>query len=150
VRQDDRQRPFALAALVDEVHANAVDVGAEVGEAIDRLFLLAPIKARQPVPDQVSQVRTIRPVIPALVFDFVRPSRALEAVPQIIERLLRHPYLERFDTHQYTSAETTPSPLAHCMHVAVSPLPEQSGNRCDQVNKPNRNELFRIELVYGC
>jgi hypothetical protein len=61
VRQDDRQRLIALAALVDEVHANAVHVGGKVRKAIDALFLLALVKARHPVPDQISQVRRFVP-----------------------------------------------------------------------------------------
>jgi len=36
------------------------------------------------------------------------------------------------------------------MQAAIPLLPEQGGHRCDQVNKPYRSELFRIELVYGC
>jgi hypothetical protein len=91
VSQDDGQRAFAFAALMDEMDAKAVHVGSKVCEAIDGLFLLAPIKAGQPMLDQCFQVRTVRPMIPAVVLDFVRPPDALEPVVQIVERALWHP-----------------------------------------------------------
>ncbi|MDQ3792083.1 MAG: hypothetical protein M3341_05455 [Actinomycetota bacterium] len=34
----------SFAALVDEVHSEAIGLGAEVGEAVDALLLLSPVE----------------------------------------------------------------------------------------------------------
>lgn len=102
--KDDGQRTFAVAALMDEMNAKAVHIGSKVCEAIDGLFLPAPIKAGQPMLDQLSQVRRVRPMIPAGVLDFVRPPDAFKPVVQIVECLLWDPYLKGRDTHESTSS----------------------------------------------
>src|SRR6185503_18570586 len=94
-----------FAALVDEVHAEAVHVGAKVWKAIERLLLLPPVKSRQPMSGQLSQVRATHPGSPTVVLDAIRPASAHEPVLQIVEHVLGHVDLIWPDAHQCTSSQ---------------------------------------------
>jgi hypothetical protein len=99
VGEDQRQGVGPFAPLVDEVEAEAVDLGAEVGEAVDALLLLSPVETALPVLDQLPHVGEVRPVVPVSAGDLVRSSRAGEAFPQVIENLLGNSHLKRLDVH---------------------------------------------------
>ena len=75
---------------VHEVYANIVDLRFEVLILIDERFLLSPIELIEPVIDQLHHVLSVGRVVPALLVKRLRPTSALQAVMQIIQRLLRN------------------------------------------------------------
>jgi hypothetical protein len=99
VGEHQRHGVLSLATLVDEVQPEAVDLDAEVGEAVEPFLLLSPVEAALPVPHQLAHVGEVRPVVPARTLYLVWPAGAGEAFVQVIEDLLRNPHLERLDVH---------------------------------------------------
>jgi hypothetical protein len=62
VGQNDRKWIIASAALVNEVHAEAVDVRAKMRESVHGVFLLPPVVAIAPPIDERAQlVPIVRP-----------------------------------------------------------------------------------------
>lgn len=62
--QQQRRGIGAAAALVHEVQAQPVDLGAELRELVDRPLLLAPVEAVAPVGAQLAQVVQVAAVVP--------------------------------------------------------------------------------------
>jgi hypothetical protein len=71
---------FPLPPFMDEMDAQAIDFGAEVGELVEYLLLSALVELVVPVIDQLTHVLKVGAVIPFVPCDFVRPARASEAV----------------------------------------------------------------------
>jgi hypothetical protein len=84
---------------VDEVDAEAPDLGAEVGEPVELRLLLAPIEAVSPVVRQLPQVGQVRAVVPARPRDLVGEARAIQALPQVVERIPRDTDVEGLHAH---------------------------------------------------
>ena len=94
----NRRRPSPL--LVDEVDADAIHGGAEVGKRIDRPLLRPPVEAGSPILNQISHGCQVGAVFPARCGDLVRPARASQAVAQVVEHRRRdaqrvRPHLHR-------------------------------------------------------
>ena len=87
---EERQRRWPVAPRVDEVDAETVHAGPEVGERVHRALLTPPVESRAPVLDDVPEVGEAGAVVPAGALDLVRPARAAEALPQVVERRLRN------------------------------------------------------------
>src|SRR5262249_51366457 len=99
VGEEERQRGGPLAARVEEVDPEPVDVGAEVRERIHRALLRPPVEAPAPVFDQRPEVGQARAVVPAGAVDLVGPERAGQAPLEVVERRLRDVDGERPDVH---------------------------------------------------
>jgi len=102
VRQDDRQRMIANAALVDEVPGDALHDRPELREPIDGLFLPAPVELGRPVVDQRAQFPAISSECPSLV-DFVRPPSPPQPILKVVECALGYVDEELFDVHHFSS-----------------------------------------------
>lgn len=89
----------SLAALVDEVEAEAVDLSAEVGEPVDGFLLCAPVEPVLPVVNELLHVGQVRAVVPARARDLVGPAGPRQALAQVVESRLRDFDFERFDAH---------------------------------------------------
>ena len=59
MRQDDRERMIADAALVHEMNADAVHHRAKLREPIDRHFLTTPVERMCPVVDEGAQLTVV-------------------------------------------------------------------------------------------
>jgi hypothetical protein len=86
---EERQRRRPAAPRMDEVDAETVDIHAAVGERVHRALFTPPVESRAPVLDDVPEVGEAGAVVPAGALDLVRPARAAEALPQVVERRLR-------------------------------------------------------------
>jgi len=100
VGQRDGKRSGAPAPLVDEVDADAVGIGVEVGEAVDACFLRPPVEGRVPVLHQLLQVRGAGPRLPARVRRPVEPARSRQALPEIVERVRWNVHDEGLNGHE--------------------------------------------------
>ena len=64
MKQDDRQRLRPCATLVNEMHTEAVDIGAKLGELVELCFLLTPVILGLPVAYQFLKIRLIGTISP--------------------------------------------------------------------------------------
>jgi hypothetical protein len=97
VLQQERDPGAAVArTLVDEVHACAVDLGAEVGERVQLPLLLAPVEALGPVIERKAQVVELGSLIPPDPRDLIRPARRADARAQVVEDLVGYVDREGF------------------------------------------------------
>ena len=85
VQEHDGHGIFALPPLMDEMDANAIDLGAEVSELVDGLLLRPPVELILPVVAKLSHVVQVGAVVPASTCNLVRPAGAGEAVGEIVE-----------------------------------------------------------------
>ena len=86
VDEQQRERVGALAGKMGEVKAEAVDLGAEAGQAlVQHAFLNAPVVGAAPVLDQLADVGERRAVVPAYVRELVGKADAVEAAAQVVE-----------------------------------------------------------------
>src|SRR5690606_5103226 len=86
--QDGTAPTGALDVL--EADIDPVDVGAELGEAVQVSFPAPPVIGLQPVVDQFSQVVDIGPVLPAGPFGRIGEGGGAEAGANLLQTLLRH------------------------------------------------------------
>lgn len=83
--QHQRQRVAAPAALLDEVHLQAIDPGPELREAVQRALGRPPVEAVCPGGEQVLEVVQISAVVPADASQLVGPPGAGDARPEVVE-----------------------------------------------------------------
>jgi hypothetical protein len=102
----DRGRPPPL--LVDEVDADAIHDGEEVGKAVDRPLLRPPVETCLPVLDQVRHEFQVGAVFPARGGDLVGPARAGQALAQVVEYHLRDVHHVRLHLHRVTPCHPHP------------------------------------------
>ena len=75
---DDRRHGVgALSLLVDEMDAQAVDIGLEMGEGIDQILLATPIELDAPVLHQFFDVAQIAALVPVSARQLFWPASAL-------------------------------------------------------------------------
>jgi hypothetical protein len=67
----------ALSLLVDEMDAQAVDIGFETGEGIDQILLATPIELGSPVLHQFFDVAQIAAVVQVSARQLFWPASAL-------------------------------------------------------------------------
>ncbi len=90
MRQNNRQRIFAFAALVDKMNSEAVNISAKMRETVEVFFLRPPIEFVVPITHEFFQISQIRAVVPIRALDFIRPARFCQAFPQVVKRFLRY------------------------------------------------------------
>src|SRR5439155_281741 len=66
----------SFAALVDEMDAYAIDVGAKLRILIELRLLCSPVERVLPVVHQLLQIPYVRAIVPACSLHFVGPARA--------------------------------------------------------------------------
>jgi hypothetical protein len=102
--QQKRDGVAALAPLMNEMKPDAVDIRAEVGEAVQILFLSPPVEVAPPIGAERCEIRRVRPAIPI----GLRPSRGEtgsgEALAQILKNGIRHLDAKRLDCHIASAA----------------------------------------------
>jgi len=75
---DDRRHGVGtLSLLVDEMDAQAVDIGLEMGEGIDQILLATPIELGAPVSHQFFDVAQIAAVVSVSARQLFWPVSAL-------------------------------------------------------------------------
>ena len=79
------------------MNAEAVDCRAEMLEAVQLGFVLAPIVLGSPVLGQFPQIGEIGAVFPSGVGHLIRKARAVEALTQILQDLVAYVDGERFN-----------------------------------------------------
>src|SRR5262249_2953338 len=99
VRDDERERPGTGAAGMDEVDAEAADLGAELREAVQRGLGRPPVIALRPMGNEGTKEREIRPVSPAGVRDFVRKPGARQTLAEVLERGIGHRDAKGLEAH---------------------------------------------------
>src|SRR5437660_1505874 len=82
--------------------AEAVDLGTEVGEPVQRRLGGAPVEPVAPVPDQLTEVGEIGSVVPRAALDLVGVPRARQPRPQVAQDLVAHLDAERL--HEISSS----------------------------------------------
>ncbi len=75
VTDDERHRRRGAALLVNEVKVDAVNRHAEVGETIDRGFVLAPVILLDPVRAKLLHVVEVCAVLPATIVRHLVPRK---------------------------------------------------------------------------
>lgn len=88
VREHDRQRIGTSAALVHEVHPQAVNLRPVVRKAVEPALVRAPVEVLGPSGHQLSQVGPIGAVRPPRPLDLVRPPGASQPLPQVHQHRL--------------------------------------------------------------
>ena len=104
VREDQRDRRWSVAGLADEVDGHAVDLDAMVVELVDGPLGRAPVKAVDPVVDELAQVARADPIELVLVVGVARPTSVLQTPLEILERGVGHVDHERFERQLHCSA----------------------------------------------
>ena len=99
MRDQQRQRLRADAALVDEVNAEAADGGPELRKAVQCRFGRSPVVALPPIRDELPQVGEVRSIRPARTRDLVGKARARQALAKVEENGVRNGDSEGFDLH---------------------------------------------------
>ena len=99
MREDDRQRPRAATPLVDEVDAEPVEVGAELGQGVEIALDRAPVEPRDPVVDERAHGRHRNARVRVTLDGIVRPARGEQAAPQVLEDGVGYLDAERLDAH---------------------------------------------------
>ena len=77
---------------MDEVNIQSIDIQQEMIEAIDFCLRLRPIEAVPPVVDELAQIMQFGAIRPCVVIDLIGPSRSVDALVQISDRIV----LERY------------------------------------------------------
>ena len=90
MRQDQRQREGVTTTLMYEVDVGALDARHGLRKAIQPRFSSSPVKMVQPMIDQPLHEGKAGTVFPTIIVERCRPSDALDARAQIIERILRN------------------------------------------------------------
>ena len=83
VREDERDRVRPPPAHVDEVDGRALDLDAEVGQAVHLRLVRAPVVTLEPVFGELTQVGAVHAVGPAVVGEVGRPVDALQPPAQV-------------------------------------------------------------------
>ena len=99
MREDDWQRVRSLAALVNEVDAQAIDVSAKVGKVVEHLLLRPPVEFVLPVGFQALQVVQVGARVPACPFNLIGQAGAGLAVTEVVNDDLSNGDGEGLDTH---------------------------------------------------
>jgi hypothetical protein len=114
VRDDQRQRALVPRLDVDEVDAEAVDLGLELRQGVQLRLARAPVVPGSPVGHQVldsRQLHTLRLVSDKLLG---RPARRRDTPLKVGQVLVRHVDLERADggiSHRHAALLPDSSPL---------------------------------------
>jgi hypothetical protein len=112
VDQQQRCGGGTLAALVDEVDVDAVDIRFELRKTIAGRLVFSPVLALLPVVGQLSQIPPIDPVGPAIVLGRLDPAGAGKTAPQIVKVGLGNGDREWVDGHGS-------SPFQYCYEGCV-------------------------------
>src|SRR5262249_20202203 len=97
--QQDGQGGGACSLFVDEMEPRAVQVGAEMPEAVEIGLLLWPVEAVAPVVAQRSEIVRIRAIVPAGIVQAACPSCPAETLLEVVQHGLRHADLKRLNGH---------------------------------------------------
>jgi hypothetical protein len=79
VQENEGHGAFALPSFVYEMDAQAIDLGAEMGELVKCPLLCPPIKSISPVFEQLLHIGQIGAVVPASTRDLIGPAGIGEA-----------------------------------------------------------------------
>ncbi len=97
VGEQQRERALDRRRGVEEVHAGAVDLGAEVVERVHARLPGGPVVVLGPVRDQLAQVLELGAVVPARAGDLGREAGRPQARPEVLEDGVVDVDPERFD-----------------------------------------------------
>jgi hypothetical protein len=130
VGDDEWERCWADAALVDEVDRDVVDGGEIVAERVHFRLVAAPVVAGAPVVDDLLEVGGGHAVAPVVVREVGGPSHSIEPLGEVDEPLLRHGDREGRDSRWHVVRSWIRSP-------AVSVVQRwSSGSRADRSMMP--------------
>jgi hypothetical protein len=88
VGEDQRSRFLGVCAGVNEVNALPVDRGREIRLRVDLRLVRARVIASSPVLNELPEVVDTHAVVPACVWELLRPPGLLEPTDQVVELCL--------------------------------------------------------------
>ncbi len=103
-----------FASIVDEVEALAIEIGAEMRQAVQDLLLAAPVELGAPVLDEIPQVGQAGAIFPTRSRRLVAEPGPVQPVPQVVESLPIHVDAVRVDSHSGGRDDS-------CVHGLVVP-----------------------------
>src|SRR5437588_2913378 len=78
VGENNWQWFWPLAAFMNEVDAEAIDVSAKLCKLIESCFLRLPIETMLPVCQERLEIAQVRPILPACLLNLVGPASAYQ------------------------------------------------------------------------
>ena len=124
--------------MVDEMDAHPVHLGDTVIETVEPPLLPPPVEPVGPVRQQVTKVFKVSALRPRPPRRRIGPTRAPNALPQILENRIGHLDNERLDTHpkmimtvvagqRATGSAATARPLLQVTEMRVLRHPKTAG-----------------------
>jgi hypothetical protein len=99
MRDHERKRPTSRAPYMNKVDVQPVDLGGELTELVNRVFLRPPIELCLPIVDDFPHVFDTRTVGPRSIRACIRPTRSSESRFEVGKRRLRDVYAEWAHSH---------------------------------------------------
>src|SRR5262245_21247625 len=95
--QDQRNAVPVSGPLMDEVDAEAVEIGAELTGRVQCPLLCVPIEAVGPICKQLPEVSKVSPLLPGSAWCLIRPARVTDALSEVGQDLGLDPDREGSD-----------------------------------------------------